>query len=148
MKVNWSATLLLSDTTDKQMSWLVNVTFDWRQVMTTAVERYGWIRCLITFVCHVICTINTESSQLIYRNYLKIKCKYKNWNLTFLTFVWWSQWLLLKFYKKRFALHGILTPPTGFITWWMSKKQILILKWYFKPSMQVLSKGMHWLHYM
>ena len=30
-------TLSLGDITDKRTSWLVNVTFDWRQVMTTAV---------------------------------------------------------------------------------------------------------------
>ena len=32
MKVNWSCAFSLSDVTDKQTSWLVNVTFDWRQV--------------------------------------------------------------------------------------------------------------------
>ena len=34
-----NATLSLSDVTDKQTSWLVNVTFDWHQVMTMAVQR-------------------------------------------------------------------------------------------------------------
>ena len=33
------ATLLLSEAWDKHTSWLVNVTFDWRQVMTTTVQR-------------------------------------------------------------------------------------------------------------
>ena len=72
------ATLSLSDVTDKQTSWLVNVTFDWRQVMTTAVQRYGLTRCFITFLRRVFCTINIESSQLIHRNDLKIKLKYKS----------------------------------------------------------------------
>ena len=36
----------------------------------------------------------------------------------------------LKFYKKRFVLLGIFAPPTGFITWWPTKNQILILKWH------------------
>ena len=71
-------TLSLSDVTDKQMSWLVNVTFYWHQVMTTAVQRYGQTRCLITFLHHVFCTIDTESSQLIHRQDLKIRCKYKS----------------------------------------------------------------------
>ena len=48
----------------------------------------------------------------------------------FLKFIgWWSQWSSLKFSKKRFALHGSLTPPTGFITQWTSKNQMLILNW-------------------
>ena len=87
MKVNWSRDVSLSDVTDKQTSWLVNVTFDWRQVMTTTIQRYGRTRCLITFPRRVFCTINIESSQLI-----------KIW-FFFLTFIgWWSQWLSLKFY--------------------------------------------------
>ena len=41
----------LSDDTDKQTFWLVNVTFDWRQILTTAVQRYGRTCWLITFLC-------------------------------------------------------------------------------------------------
>ena len=127
-------TVSLSDGTDKQTSWLINVTFHLRQVMTMAVQRYGRSRCLITFLRRVICTINTESSQLIHRNDLKIKCKIKSLNLIFLTFIgWWSQWSSLKFYKKRMALHGILAPLTAFITRWTSKNQTLILK-YWNPN--------------
>ena len=37
--------------------------------------------------------------------------------------------VVAKIYKKRFALHVILAPPTGFITQWTSKNQILIVKW-------------------
>ena len=33
-----------------------------------------------------------------------------------------------KIYKKHFALHGILAPPTSFITRWTSKIQISVLK--------------------
>ena len=109
------ATLSLSDHLDKQTSWLINVALDWCQVITTAVrqpiQHYGRTRCLIPFLRRVFCTINNESSQLIHRNDLKIKCKHKS-----------------------FALHGILAPPTGFITLWTSKHQILILKWRFWDS--------------
>ena len=62
-RINYSY-LPLSDVTDKQTSWLV----DWRQDMTTAVQRYRWTCCFITFLRRVCCTINTESSQLIHRN--------------------------------------------------------------------------------
>ena len=72
------ATLSLCDATDKQTFWLVNVTFDWRQIMATAVQRYSRTHCLITFLHCVFCTINIEFSQFIHRNYLKIKCKYKS----------------------------------------------------------------------
>ena len=72
------ATSSLSDVTNKQTSWLVNVTFDWRQVMMTAVQRYGRTCRLITFLRLVFCTINFESSQLIHRHDLKINCKYKS----------------------------------------------------------------------
>ena len=62
--------------TDKQTSWLVNVTFDWCRVMTSCSKL--WPKTfLITFLRHVFCTVNTESSQLIHRNDLKVKCKYK-----------------------------------------------------------------------
>ena len=44
--------------------------------MTKAVQRYGRTRCLIAFLRRVFCTNNTESSQLIDRNDLKIKCKF------------------------------------------------------------------------
>ena len=36
--------------------------------------------------------------------------------------------VVAKIYKKRFALYGILAPPTGLITRWTSKNQIFILK--------------------
>ena len=106
------ATLLLSDVTDKQTSWLVNVTFDWRQVMTTAVQRYSGTRCLITFLRRVFCTINTESSQLIHRNDLKIKCKYKSRNLIFDVHRVMKPVVVAKILQEA----RTLAPPTGFIT--------------------------------
>ena len=45
--------------------------------MATAVQRYDRKRFLITFLRRVFCTINTESSQLVHRNDLKIKCKHQ-----------------------------------------------------------------------
>ena len=76
--LNDRATLSLSDVTDKQTPWLVNFTFDWRQVMKTTIQRDGRTLCSITFLRRIFCTINIESSQLIHRNDLKIRCKYKS----------------------------------------------------------------------
>ena len=65
-------TLSLSYVTDKQ-------TFDWSTyrsmdvVMATVVQRYDRTRCLVTFLHRVFC--DTESSQFIHRNDLKIKRK-------------------------------------------------------------------------
>ena len=59
-------TLSLKNIMDKKTSWLVNVTFDWRQVMTMAVQRYGRTHYLITFLHCLFCSVNTESSQLIH----------------------------------------------------------------------------------
>ena len=108
MNVNWSCDVVI-----KRTSWLVNVTFDWHQVKT--------------FQCHLFFTIYTKLAQFIHRNSLKIKCKLKSYFLIFIR--WWSQWSLLKLYKKQFRLHEILALPTSFITWWTSKSQILILNW-------------------
>ena len=73
-------TLSLRDVTGKQTSRLVNVTFEWRQVMRTAVQRYGRTGCLVNFSMPHILHINTESLKLIHRNDRKIKCKYKSKN--------------------------------------------------------------------
>ena len=43
------ATLHISDVTDKCISWLSNITFDWRHVMEMAVESNNQTHCFITF---------------------------------------------------------------------------------------------------
>ena len=47
-------------------------------IMTTAVERNGPTRRLIIFLLRIFCVLYTKQSQMIHRNDLKIKCKYKN----------------------------------------------------------------------
>ena len=64
MKINWSRDV-------------GHVMFDWRQVMTTAVQRYDRTRCLINFLPLVFCTINPESSNFYiidYNRFWKIHC--------------------------------------------------------------------------
>ena len=57
--------------------------------------------------------------------------------------MWWSSWLLQIFYKKLLRLHGILSPPSSFITWWLLKHVELFSVWfigkvYFEQPMMLL----------
>ena len=125
MKVSSSCdTLSLSDVTDKQTSWLVNVTFDWRQVMTSAVQLYGRTCCLITFLRRVFCSANTESSQLIRRSDLKIKCLYKSFFFFFYVHRVMKPVVVTKILQEAPRASWNFS----FLTRWTSKNQILILK--------------------
>ena len=73
MMINWSCEA--TSRINKRLNWSKH-SID--VVTTTAVQRYSRTRCLINFLRRVFCIINTESSQLIYRNNLKLKCKYKS----------------------------------------------------------------------
>ena len=64
-------TLSLSDDMDKQTSSLVVETFDWRYVMTTAVERNGRMLRLVIFVRHVVCIFYTKWSKIMHRTVVK-----------------------------------------------------------------------------
>ena len=72
------ATLHISDVTDKLNWWLVDVTFDERPVMSTAVERNNQTRRFITFLRRLFYKIYTETSQIMNKNDVKPKYKYKN----------------------------------------------------------------------
>ena len=84
---NFSTPQILHNERFTILDWFC-ILFDWHQVMTTAVQHYGWTHCLITFLHHIFCTMS--ASQLIHRNDLKINCKYEL-KLNFLTLIkWWS----------------------------------------------------------
>ena len=129
MKVNCSRDIVV-----KRRHGKTNVLIGQRNVLLTSSHDDGcstlWLNTLfnnfsipcILHTEHRIITINTQK-------WSKNKAQTRKLKFDFLTFIgWWSQWSSLKFYKKRLALHGLLAPPSGFITRWTSNNQILILK--------------------
>ena len=72
-------TLRISDVTDNWSSWFVDVTFDWRHVMVTAVERNNQTRRLLTFLRRLLCINLIITSQILNENDVKTKYKYKRW---------------------------------------------------------------------
>ena len=93
------------DLTDKWNSWLANITFDWRHVMKTAVERNYQTRQFITFLRFY--KIYIKTSQITNKNDVKTKCKFKRWVSVFLTFIEvWMQWVPCKINVMPFVLSG------------------------------------------
>ena len=54
------ATLRVSDVTYKCKCWLADVTFDWRHVMVTAVERNNQTRRIITFLRRLFARLKSK----------------------------------------------------------------------------------------
>ena len=73
------ATLHVSDVTDNWSSWLVDVTFIWRHVMVTAVERNNQTCRLLTFLRRLFCINLIKTSQILNKNDVKTKYKCKRW---------------------------------------------------------------------
>ena len=58
-------TLRVSDVTDKWKNWLADVTFKWRHVMETAVERNDQARWFITFFRRLFYKIYIKTSRIM-----------------------------------------------------------------------------------
>ena len=83
--------------------WLVDVTFDWRHVMVKAIERNNETRRLITFLRRLLCINLIKTSQILNKNDVKTKYKYKR--ISF----FWESWKY-----ERNGSHAKLTwRPSG-----------------------------------
>ena len=78
--------LRIIDITDKWNSWLADITFDWRLVMETAVERNNQTYRFITFLRSLFYKIYTKTSQIMNKNDAETKCKHNRW----ISFFWHS----------------------------------------------------------
>ena len=120
-------TLSLSNAMGKQTPSLVVETFHWRHVMMTAVECYGGMHRLITFVRHVVCILNTKRSKIMHRTVVKI-VNIKKWISFFLRFIEeWTQWVPCKVNVVPFGHHLLCTGPVVFILRWTSEKSFVAL---------------------
>ena len=71
------APLRVRDLRHKWNSWLADVTFDWRHVMETAVERNKQTRGFMTFLRHLFCKILIKNKTSLFTNNEQKRCKNK-----------------------------------------------------------------------
>ena len=125
-------TLSLSDVTGKQTSSMVVETFDWCHVMTTAVERNGPMRRLITFFHRVVCKLYTKSLKIMHKTVVK------NVNIKNEFHIFWGSSKYecngshAKVKVTLFGRHLLCTGPIAFILWWTSEKWNLFLNEFFR----------------
>ena len=152
-------TLAHATFTDIWSSWLVDVTFDWWHVMVSAVERNNQTRQLLTFLRSLLCINLIKTSQILNKNDVKTKYKYKRWIPFF-----WGLW---KYERNRShakltcdALRVLLCMwPIVFILPRTSEKWNLFLKWqrqilswygpciHFRPKTHMCGSSRHYLEF-
>ena len=138
--VHFSVTVIVSDMEMQSILILTNAKGQ-GQLVTLVKGHFGWI------VSESFFLETTRQNKNYIRDIYTCRCLSLNepfkcirihflmndsWSCdvtSFSTFMrWWRQWSSLKFIMKCFALHGILAPPTVFISSWMLKNEDLILR--------------------
>ena len=137
---------LIDHVTGKQASSLVVETFDWHHVMTTAVERNGRMRRLVTFVRRIVCIRYIKRSKIMLRTVEK-NINIKNAFHFFLMFIKvWTQWVPCKVNLTPFNRYLLCAGSIAFIIPWTSEKWNLFLKYIqdYNPLVYAAHDERHW----
>ena len=122
---SWRYELAMSQINEKVH--LANVMFDWCHVMETAVECSNQVCQFITFLCCLFYRTYIKTLQIMNKNNLETKCKYKRWIL----FFWHSSQCERNGSHAKImwpGRHLLCMRPIAFILWWMSDKWNLFFK--------------------